>query len=158
MHVGKPPGRVVQLGGGDAQIKEHPLGLLHTGRPQQRRQIGKVAVEQCHTAPPGSQELFRRVNGGLIPVNADKAPGGQPPGNLPAVARPAQRPVQVDPVRADVQGLDALLQKHRLVGQHFFHTLEPQLAHTGGHLFRGHLLLVLIPELGAPNLRPVVDP
>ena len=121
-------------------------------------QLVEVAVDQGHLVHPLPQPLLGRVQGRLVPVHADEPSGGQPPGDLPAVARPAQRPVQVDPVRADVQGLDALLQKHRLVGQHFFHTLEPQLAHTGGHLFRGHLLLVLIPELGAPNLRPVVDP
>ena len=34
VHVGKAPGRVVQLGGGDAQVKEHPLGAAPRRPPR----------------------------------------------------------------------------------------------------------------------------
>ena len=116
--VGKAPGCVVQLGGGHPQIKEHAVHPVQAQPVQDGVQRTEIAVYQGDPLPPRRQPLLRRVQSRLIPVHADEPPGGQPPDNLPAVARPAQSAVQIHALRPDGQGLNALVQQHRLVGKY----------------------------------------
>ena len=107
LHIGEAPLRVIQLGGGDAQVKEHPVHIRLPG--QDAFQLCEVAVDQPHPVHPGGQPFLGRLNGGQVPVDADEAPGGQPLHNLPGVPRPAQGAVYIDAFWADVQGADALV-------------------------------------------------
>ena len=124
-HIGKAPGTVVQLRGGHPKIKEHPVHAVQSKLVQDPVQLVKIAVDQGHPVHPRSQPLLGGVQRRLVPIHTDQPPGGQPPGDLPAVSRPAQRSVQIDALRPDGQGLDTLVQQHRTMGKCLTHLRTP---------------------------------
>ena len=125
-HVGEAPAGVVQLRGGHAQVGQHAAQVVQLQLPQDVRQVAEVAVDQGHPVHQALQPPGGRIQGGLVPVDADEPPGGEPPGNLPGVARPAQGGVHIDPGGVDIQSVDALLKQHRLVGKfHLTHITAP---------------------------------
>ena len=65
----------------------------------------------CEYNPP----LPRRVQRDRVAVDADEASAGQPPADLERVARTAERTVQINAVRADIQKLDGLVQENGLM-------------------------------------------
>ena len=116
MHVGKAPLRVVQLGGGNPQVKEHPVGLFHPGAVQKGGQVPKIPMQEGNPVSPGGQADLAGLQGLPVPVDAQQAPGGtQALGDLFRVASPAQGAVDIDPVGPDGQPLDALFQQDRAV-------------------------------------------
>ena len=70
---------------------------------------------QRHARKIGRKALLCRIQRDLIAVNADQAAGRQALDDLRGVTGAAQRPVEIDPVRADVQRLDALVQQNRFM-------------------------------------------
>ena len=48
----------------------------------------------------------------VLAVDADEASAGQPPAYLERMARAAERTVQINAVRADIQKLDGLVQEN----------------------------------------------
>ena len=80
-------------------------------------QVSKIPVDQGHLFQAVRQSGFGGVQGRRIPVDADEPPGRQPPGDLPGMARATQRSIQIGPLRADVQPLQALSEEDRLVDE-----------------------------------------
>ena len=114
--IGKAPGRVIQLGGGHPQVKEHPVHPLHPGPVQQGRQVPKITVEEGDLPGPGGQAGPPLLQGLAVPVDTEQATaGGQSPDNRLRMPAPAQGAVYIDPIRADGQPLDGLLQQNRPV-------------------------------------------
>ena len=72
MHIGKSTLCIVQLWGGDAQVKEHPVHGIDVQVVQHLRQTAEVAVDQRH--PVGV--LRQTDTGGLqrrpVPVQTDE--------------------------------------------------------------------------------------
>ena len=60
---------------------------------------------------PRRKPLGRCLQRHLIPVYTDQAACGKPPDNLRRMSRTAQGTVQIDPVRFDIQPLNALIQQ-----------------------------------------------
>ena len=115
MHIAEAPRRVVQLGGGHAQIEQH---TVHAGNVQFLQYLAdavKVAVHQRHTIQIVTQPLPGGGDGRFVPVDADEAAGGQAAGDLQRVARPAQRTVHVHAVGPDAERIQTFLQQHRAV-------------------------------------------
>ena len=86
MLIGKPPFRVVQLGGGHAQVQQDAVHRWDVQRSEQVRHIPEVAMNQGHPIHPGAQPLLGGVQRRLIPVDGDEPSGGQAFGDLSAVA------------------------------------------------------------------------
>ena len=74
--LGKATFGVVQLGGGDAQVEEHPVHGGDFQPVQHLRELGKIAVDQGDAVYVGLQALPGRGQGDLVPVQADEAAGG----------------------------------------------------------------------------------
>ena len=117
LHVGEAPGRVVQLGGGHAQVKEHPLGTWLRRRPPaaaispRSAKLPRTRVTRSRQGarahlPPASMAAWSRSM-------QMSRPRGQ---HRRAISRewPArpQGAVHIGALAADVQGPDARLQQH----------------------------------------------
>ena len=124
MHVAEAPPGLVQLRGGNAQIEEHPVYPYYAQILENVSQIGKISMDQSHPVLKFRQPLPGGLDSRQIPVHADKPARGQAAENLQGVSRPAQGAVQVNPLRPDGQGLQALLQQHGLVPVVLFHIIH----------------------------------
>ena len=137
VHVAEAPLRVIQLGGGHAQIEQHPVRAGDVQLLQYCADAVKIAVHQRHMIHIVPQPLPGGGDGGLVPVNADQTACGQPAGDLQRVTGPPQRSVHIDAVRPDGQRLQTFLQQHRTVpvGEILlyvvgpFHGLQPHFRH-----------------------------
>ena len=76
------------------------------------REVFEVVVYERDALPVLPQPLLRRSQRGGIAVDADEATGHQAARDFQRVSRSAERPVQVDPVRANMQALHALPQQN----------------------------------------------
>ena len=137
VHIAEAPLRVVQLGGGHAQVEQHAVGAGDVQLLQYLADAVKIAVHQRHMIHIVPQPLLCGGDGGLVPVDADQASRGQPFGDLQRVSGPAQRTVHIHAIRADVQCLQAFRQQHRpvAVGEILLyvvvklHILQPHFRH-----------------------------
>ena len=77
MLIRKPPFRVIQLGGGHAQVQQDPVHLREIQPLEQLRHIPKVAMHQGHPFHPGRQPLLGGVQRRLISVDGDEPSGSQ---------------------------------------------------------------------------------
>ena len=86
------------------------------------RQFAEIPVYQPHPRPIGRQALTRRPQGVGIPVDANQQAAGQTARYLLRVPRAAQRAVEVNAVRLNLQRVDALVQQNRHMVKLFHHS------------------------------------
>ena len=110
-HIGKAALGLVQLGRGHAEVEEHPVHALDAEGVQDRGGVGEVAVHKRHFLPKRRKTPSGPLDGRLIPVDADEAARGEPGGDLKGMSAHSERPVEIDPVRSDIQILYTFVQQ-----------------------------------------------
>ena len=111
-HIGEAAFAVVQLRRGNAEIEQHSVHLGDVQGIQYFAKVGEVPVYQRDLVHMFLQPLPRRVQRDRVAVDADEASAGQPPADLERMARAAERTIQINAVRADIQKLDGLVQEN----------------------------------------------
>ena len=113
--TGQEPYAVVQLRRGNAEIEQHSVHLGDVQGIQYFAKVGEVPVYQRDLVHMLLQPLPRRVQRDRVAVDADEASAGQPPADLERMARAAERTIQINAIRADIQKLDGLVQENGLM-------------------------------------------
>ena len=103
-------------------VEEHPVHRRDGEAVENLRQLAEIPVYQPHPRPIGRQALARRPQGGGIPVDTNQRTRRQAAGNLRGVPRAAQRAVEVNAVRLNLQRVDALVQQDRHMVKLFHHS------------------------------------
>ena len=112
VHVGKAALRLVELRRGDTEVKEHAVHGVDAETVKNGGRVAEVAVHELHTVSKRRQTRTGALDGRLIAVDADELSGREARGDLLGVAAHAERTVDIDAVRPDVQIFNTLVQQH----------------------------------------------
>ena len=116
-HVAEAPLCIVQLGGGDPQIEEHPVRQLDALLVQDLPDAVKIAFYQGDPVPEGPEPLPGGSQSVLVPVDADQAARGEALCDLIRMAAAPQGPVHIDALGADLEAGDTFRQQHRRMAE-----------------------------------------
>ena len=119
--VGKAALCFVELRGGNAEVKEHPVHTVNVQLTQDLSEIAEVAVHERHAVHIVRKAPRRRVDRCLIAVKRDESSRCQAAGDLERVSCATERSIHIDAVRFYLQRVQALLQQHRLMAVVLFH-------------------------------------
>lgn len=78
-------------------------------------ELGKIAVYQRDLLKMRLQPLLCGLQRHGVAVDTDQAAGREPLANLQRMACPAERPVEIDPVRLHVQHIDRFMEQDGLM-------------------------------------------
>ena len=114
-HIRKAARAVVELRGRNAQIEEHPVNLVQIQGVQDQGNVFKVIMHQRNLARVAAEPLFCRLQRYLVAVDADEPAVCQTAADFQRVPAAAERSVQIDAVRTDVERVDALPKQYRFM-------------------------------------------
>ncbi len=117
---------------------------------EDRVDLRKIGMHERHAVGIGGQALLCGGQRRAVAVHADETPTlRQAAGDLTGMPGAAERPVEVDPVRADVQRVYALPAAVRIYVEI---PSDPDLFHQCGQLLGGDIGLFLLVALCRPDL------
>ena len=125
--VGKPALRFVELRGGNAEVKKHPVHAVDAQLVQHSVERAEIAVDERDLVQIIAEAAVCRFDRGLVTVKRNEAARRQAAHDLERMSGAPERTVHIDAVGLDGERAEALVQQYRLMAVVLFHIRIPAL-------------------------------